>query len=499
MNIIHFGIIGWCFMVCILFLVVEIRRMGSGPSVMWLSERDPLPNALLDELFWGWLAKYPTRLDDLWEKLDDTPYTKQEMNSLERFPDFESDELMINISKKHPVPPAPTKLRALRLARRYGYPDHWKARQRPELFILGPPKSGTTFLHGCLAWSMWGNKTRMLYPPASYRWPINRGEGGEPLYEDTAEQAWYKRWNRTGYRRWDVSKELWIYPYYGRDGGSQFTHLTLQRFPPVEVASKNYILTDSTPDHIMIPEVAQALKLDMRRAPFDPKFVVLSRDVVDRGFSHFRLFSVDLRKHFGWEPETIMVYSDKLNEQMKYLESVPICYKMLYQPRQVLNDLKLVAEALTKCIYHPRHPKRESLYLPWGFTALGLRYYLSKFPAQSFFFLRNQDLRKMNMSNIQNFFSEVVPGLTPNQPTCMNASDWYLGNCTGPILAKKSELFCGRDSPDSKLQSWSHRNISYVKGSEKSLAKYRKIGERWDSLLEKLVISIKRKFYVPPK
>eukprot|EP01060_Flectonema_neradi_P035458 TRINITY_DN6530_c0_g2_i2.p1 TRINITY_DN6530_c0_g2~~TRINITY_DN6530_c0_g2_i2.p1 ORF type:complete len:333 (+),score=39.60 TRINITY_DN6530_c0_g2_i2:260-1258(+) len=331
MHAVHVVLL-WGLLGISIYIIIDSWNDQHRESDGWLYEEDPLVNEELTELFHEWLAKKPEPSSDLWEKLDDTPFSKSEMNAFERFPDFDKDRRMIEISDKHPVPPAPTGLKAVRLARKYGYPDHWRARLRPELFILGPPKSGTTFLHGCLAWSMWGNKKRLLYPPASYRWPVNRGEGGEPLYTDTADQSWYKRWNRTGYRRWDPTKELWIYPYYGRDGGTIFTHLTLQRFPPVEVEFKNYILSDSTPDHIMIPEVAQAVELDFRGSPFRPRFIVLSRDVVDRAFSHYRLFSVDLFPHFGWPPETITVFSEKLDQHMTFLESLEICRQMMYEP-----------------------------------------------------------------------------------------------------------------------------------------------------------------------
>ena len=73
-----------------------------------------------------------------------------------------------------PVPPAPTGKQAVRLARQLGYPNKCKARQRPEVFILGPPKSGTAFLGCCLCFAVIGNSSRKPRPMAQIRWPVPR-------------------------------------------------------------------------------------------------------------------------------------------------------------------------------------------------------------------------------------------------------------------------------------------------------------------------------------
>ena len=411
------------------------------------------------------------------------------------FPTTDEERAELKLPK---VPPAPTGEAAVRLSRELGWPDHWKARQRPELFILGPPKTGTTFLEGCLRWSMFGNSSKRYYPLASERWPTIKLAGGEPRYTTSPVMEGLKLWNRTGFRRWDPPKEWWTYPEIGRYASDLRGFLNTQRFPPVEKESKNWFLIDSTPDMIMVPKAAQSLSKDLEGSPFQPRFLVMERDALTRGYSHFLLFT-QLRVQWGWGEETTTVFADKLDEQHAILEKIPICNEMMYQPMNVLRSYDKTYLALRWCMYDPTK-RNQVMFLPFGFTALGVRYWFSKFDPNRFTFLKMRHFKKIAKSpeKLHTFYEHAFPGLKRNKPRCKNAGDWNSGNCTGWHLDEIATEMCGPDSPALKAQAWSGRSgMNYTKGPKERFTKYKDISDSWDKAYKNLLEKHEQKWYKP--
>eukprot|EP01060_Flectonema_neradi_P020162 TRINITY_DN2767_c0_g2_i4.p1 TRINITY_DN2767_c0_g2~~TRINITY_DN2767_c0_g2_i4.p1 ORF type:complete len:593 (+),score=140.19 TRINITY_DN2767_c0_g2_i4:108-1781(+) len=396
------------------------------------------------------------------------------------------------------VPPAPTGEDAIKLSRKLGWPDHWKARQRPELFILGPPKTGTTFLEGCLRWSMFGNSSKRYYPLASERWPTETLPGGEPLYTTSPVMEGLRMWNRTGYRRWDPPKEWWTYPEIGRYANDFRGFLNTQRFPPVEEESKNWFLIDSTPDMIMVPKAAQALAADLESTPYDTRFLVMERAALSRAYSHFLLFT-QLRVQWGWGEETTTVFADKLDQQHAILEKIPICNEMMYKPAEVLRSYDKTYLALRWCMYDPTK-RNQVMFLPFGFTALGVRYWFSKFNPKKFTFLKMTDFKKIAKSpeKLHTFYEHAFPGLKRNKPKCERVEDWNSGTCTGWHLDEIAEEMCGPNSPALKAQAWTGRTgLNYTKGPKERLEKYETIADGWTKVYEDLLNENDLQWYKP--
>ena len=399
----------------------------------------------------------------------------------------------IPFSKLPSVPPAPIGIEAVRLADKLGYPRHWRARMRPKFFILGPPKTGTTFLHDCFIYSMIGNKNSLAYPLANQRWPTERFPNGEPTFIPSIVPQLHHTWNRTGFRRFDLPKESWLYVEIGRNfryKGSPrkfWGAVQISRFPPVEPESSNWVLTDSTPDYIMIPKAAQALYLDMENSPWKPRFVVMSRDPVSRGFSHFLLFA-ELKRLWGWKSTGTTDYSIKLDEQHEILLQQPICRQMLYEPEIVLNDLSKTYDALRRCMYHPKK-LNDIMFLPFGFTALGLRYWLSLFSPEQFTLLKMSTLKRMNTTeSLWDFFEDTFPGMKRPLPRCDSESIVDSETCTPWNQYAIALERCGPNSPALAAQAWTTRGgLNETKGSDQRLEKYRVIGKKWDKLLAQLM------------
>ena len=458
-----------------------------------LDAPDPLAkNKALNRLFSPAERKWSS-IDEFADKLDKLPFHP---NRIARYIVYPKTKRELKMAALPDPPPAPTGVEAINMARERGWPDKWKARHRPQLFILGPPKSGTTFMEGCFRWSMSGNSSMLLYPPTNARWPAERGPGKEPITDSGPALRPAKFWNRTGSRRWDAPKELWIYPEMGKFGHSiRGAHQPL-RLPPIEEESKNWVLMDSTPDSIMIPQSAQAMVRDLQGAPFTPTFLVMQRDVVSRAYSHYLLFSCSLRPFFKWKPEKVKVFTTRLELQLKTLESIPVCYEMLYEPEKVLKDLNKVTAALLQCLYEPRE-RDIPMYLPFGFTALGLKYWLTKFPKEQFNFMRIDELKKMDSpEKLWNFFESIFPGMKRMKPRCKKARDWSSPSCTGHLAYNKGMLFCGKDSPALKKEAWTGREgLKFSKGKPEDLTKFEAIGKRWTALYDQMVEEMGRKFY----
>ena len=423
--------------------------------------------------------------------LDRTPYPPEKW--AEGFPKSTLEKRLVKLENP---PPAPTAAEAVRIADSLRWPRHWRARHRPELFILGPPKSGTTYLEACFRVAMTGNTSKQLYPDASMRWPLTRGPGGEPVWSASPKMDVDRSWSRTGYRRWDSNKEWWTYPVIARRAYNMRGFKQPYRFPPVESESIKWTLMDSTPDQIMIPEAADALRGDLKGAPFDPTFLVMKRSVVSRAYSHFLLFT-ELRSQWGWGPEPTKVFSRKLDEQHNILTNITICRELIEEPEKVILDFNKTLLALQKCMYDPRKAS-QMMYLPFGFTALGVRYWFELFDAKFFKFMELDEVAKMNGSlpKLFNFFEDTFPGMKRMLPRCENASDWNSGTCTGHLLHARSLKTCGSDSESRNSQAWTRRGVpGYSKGSKKDLARYHEIGKRWSAVFDDLLQRYGRSYY----
>ena len=418
------------------------------------------------------------------------------LRRLVRFPGNQREAVFLRTAT--PISPAPTGEDAAALSRKYDYPDHWLGRMRPEFFILSPPKTGTTFLDGCLRHGMNGNPLKVVYPQASRRWPSKTTKHGEPVSTTSRFELKRRLWNRKGFRRWDVPKEPWNYIQMGRHAGTFREYFARRRFPPVEEESNHWGLVDSTPDQIMIPEAAVAAYLDLQKSPFIPRFLVIDRDPVDRAYSHFMLFT-DLKKKFNRKPEQFTVFVDRLDQQHDKLIKIPICEEALYRPERVVSSKDKVFSALKNCMYeYDPLQDPQVYYLPFGFIALGLRYWVELFGINKFLLLRFTDLSKMKTpTQVVRMFEKAFPTLVRNPPLCENPSDWVGGRCTGPQRFNESELNCGQQSPYLFAQAWTKKSASlgYTIGDETRLAKYREIGKRWQRVLKNMSDELDIKYY----
>ena len=436
------------------------------------------------EVMYSYLQKERPTPEDHARHIDSMPFPARMISKHIRFPEHPLEQQGLGLPD---VSPAPTGIAAYNLAMKFGYPPHWRARQRPQFFLLGPPKTGTTFLDACIRFSMTGNSSQIPYPSANARWPAERGPGGEPVYMDSPEMLPFRIWNRTGFRRWDPPKEWWTYPEIGRYADTIRGFINVMRFPPVEPDSDKWKLIDSTPDSLMIPKAAQALHQDLQGAPFTPTFLVTHRNAFDRAYSHYLLFS-ELRNDWGWGPETLPVFADRLDQQHKILMNITICKRLLTDPEPILESIDLTYQALRWCLYDP-HKRNQVMYLPFGFTALGLNYWLKKFPADNFRLLKMTDLKKLNTADKLLTFSEkTFSGFQRVKPRCDEASSWNSGKCSGHGLYDKAMLFCSHASPALEKQAWTDRKgLKLSKGPPERLEKYRHIAEKWSIVLERMI------------
>eukprot|EP01060_Flectonema_neradi_P027283 TRINITY_DN36895_c0_g1_i1.p1 TRINITY_DN36895_c0_g1~~TRINITY_DN36895_c0_g1_i1.p1 ORF type:complete len:567 (+),score=49.87 TRINITY_DN36895_c0_g1_i1:32-1732(+) len=428
--------------------------------------------------------------------IDNKPKISTTMQRMTQFPGSHAEAAFLRTAT--PVSPAPVGEQAAELARKLKYPDRWEGRMRPEFFILSPPKTGTTFLDGCLRHAMNGNPLKTVYPEMSMRWPSNRSASGEPITTKSPFELNRRLWLRRGFRRWDLPKEPWNYIQMGRHAGTIREYFARQRFPPVEPESSLWGIVDATPDQIMIPEAAVSAFLDLRGAPFKPRFLVIDRDPVDRAFSHFMLFT-DLKKKYKRAPEPFSVFADRLDQQHARLVKIPICWELLHQPEAVVRSREKVFAALKSCMYE-QDPLDDPqvYYLPFGFVALGLRYWAELFGADSFLLLRFTDLVKLDTPvKVMRVFEKAFPTLVRNPPPCHNDSDWVSNLCSGPQRVLETDLNCGQDSPYLHAQAWTKKSASlgYSIGEENRLEKYRNIGKRWQAVLQNMTADLGIGYY----
>eukprot|EP01063_Lacrimia_lanifica_P032572 TRINITY_DN5586_c0_g2_i1.p2 TRINITY_DN5586_c0_g2~~TRINITY_DN5586_c0_g2_i1.p2 ORF type:complete len:520 (+),score=166.69 TRINITY_DN5586_c0_g2_i1:60-1619(+) len=388
------------------------------------------------------------------------------------------------------TPDCPTGACALALARELGYPDRWGARMRPSLFMLGPPKTGTTFLASCVVRAMVGNARRRPYPQALERWPVEKDPTThEPLIKDSPiMEARGYMWNRTGYRRWDFPKEWWGYSEMNVAKPIVRAYQPL-RLPPVEAGSADWVLMDATPNYLMQAHSADTIALDLAGAPFEPRFLITYRNALSRGFSHYLLMSTFATEQGFWT-NLSKTFVDELDRQHEHLVTIPVCRELLTNPDSVMREPAMVSHALRACMYEqPYAPWRKMNFLMFGFVELAARYWLTKFPKSAFRFAKQADIKKVaDPAKVMDFLAQTYD-LEPVKPKCDDPRAWAGGTCTGAHRYDRAWEACGKDSQAGQSQSWTHKakQMGYAKGSDARLAKYKKLADMWDARFDRFL------------
>ena len=408
--------------------------------------------------------------------------------------------------KLPPVPPAPTGEEAMKLAREQGWPDHWRARMRPRHFILGPMKTGTTTMYWCYRRAMIGDPRKRVYPLATERWPIRRDRNGQAVIQPSHMiPEPFTVWNRTGARRLDLRKEWRVYHLASwtkqeTPGLEQYHYL---RFPPVEKETKDWTMLDATPHSLMIPGAADLVKEDLRCAPFKPRFVVMNRDALSRGYSQFVMEDTlwkQVRRGKNYFDE--LEYQSKQGSMGKH----EICKMMMNEPEALIKDIRLVRLALQTCIFFDsplytdvdllkRKLKKQQYVVnlfQFGFTALGLKYWLHVFDYDTSLF------RVVDTNSLKAIDADQMMGVVENLfdmkrmlPRCQTAvSDDP--TCTPWNQYDPASKECGW-----KLNSWSGK-ADFTMGDPVKLQKYQKISDRWGKIMNDLIVEYNITRVKPP-
>ena len=423
--------------------------------------------------------------------LDSHPFSQDLIASWIHFPDTDKERSALLLPA---TAPAPTGRAALKLSRSFNWPDEWNARHRPELFFLGPPNAKTSRLSACLRHAMGGDPKRHPYPLAETRWPQKIKGGAEPPIALAPALQNHRLWNRTGFRRWDAPKEWWVYPHLGRYGGLPAGYLQKGRFPPVEAASRNWVLIDATADQLMIPEAADAAAADLSGAPFTPSFTVMRSNVVERAYQHYLTFS-KLRVKLGWPEETTLNFADKLDEQMRKLRNIGVCEMMLQRPHDLLQDMAKVRMALGSCLYDIED-EEQPMYLSFGFAALGLKYWAGQFPKGKFHVLSVPALDGMGPAELMAYLASTAD-LKAMHPRCDDAAHWRSPHCTGHLTYDNAVRQCSPEEPTAAEATLTNTaGKEYTRGSEAALKAHNLIGERWGLELSSVIAEMGAVEYV---
>ena len=397
-----------------------------------------------------------------------------------------------------PVPPAPHGTAALTLARNLGWPDAWSARQRPTLFLLGPPHAGSSFLAGCWRYALIGDPSRRAYPMARERWPLDFSPHGEPLWGDSLWGGFSipqdHLWNRSGYRRWDPAAEWYLYGALGAAWDTWRGYVQRRRFPPVEEESGRWVLLDATPTYLMRPAAAEGVRRDFAAVDMNgalaPRFVVLVRNPLDRAYTHFLSYAANRKRRGEPLPLAERSFARHLGKELAWLRSIPLCRLMLEDPEGVLKDVALVRGVLSTCIVQQHHvggPRPN--FLAFGFAALGLRYWLELFPAERFKAVRSSDVEVDVGGDHVAALLEDVFDMKRMKRRCKKQGDTQNPSCTAQLQYDHAHLFCSKDSPV-LAQAWSPTAaaaMNYTHGTTDELRTFRHIAERWDALLHILL------------
>eukprot|EP01061_Rhynchopus_euleeides_P003181 TRINITY_DN12466_c1_g1_i1.p1 TRINITY_DN12466_c1_g1~~TRINITY_DN12466_c1_g1_i1.p1 ORF type:complete len:394 (+),score=119.54 TRINITY_DN12466_c1_g1_i1:140-1183(+) len=326
-------------------------------------------------------------------------------------------------------------------------------------------------------------------------YPFNFTELGEPIIGESPALNNFMLWNRTGYRYFDPPLEWWTYPEAGRYNGRGRGWLQRRRYPPVEERSRNWILTDATPDQLMIPDAADAAAADFHSRKDWPIFVVLWRDGVDRAFSHFLLFTV-MRVDWGWGPEKEKHFPNQLHFELQRLQRKEICRKMMERPEELMRSIVDIGSALRECMYDPRQAD-QAHYFSFGFTALGLAYWMHHFDPRQFRVLRHSDRSEFTADESMSFL-ETTFGFKRRPKRCKRPRDWLKESCTPHHRWNVTQRYCGVRSMEAVNQNLEERVVKqggFTKGKESELKEFRLVSARWNVIMQNLLAEKKVPVY----
>ena len=398
------------------------------------------------------------------------------------------------ISAPNP-PSAPIGKQAWALARTFNFPDEWRARHRPKLFILGTVGTGSLFLEECWKTAMTGNDSNRPYPMSAERWPISRHQTGETIADPFAENGVKDVWGRTGFRRWDPPKEWFVYAECGgAPHPSPLCSHHRARWPPVEPGSDKWRVIDASPETLMSAAAANQTFFDMKSVLSDPTlrpvFIVptqvpllTARYDFSVYFKHRIRPFVDYTAYFK-DPEGLRTEPSKeelsaiieADEERRFWEHIddelaahhehPLCKKVVEDPAQFLKEIHInirttheAQEMLTQCLYRmvgdrtERH--RRPYFLLSNFYGVGLAHWLATgFSSDQFVQVPTEELRWYTPEQVLSLFEDALPGMKKIKPRCENPASWDVTDragetiCSGHIAWDKAQLFCNPvDSP----------------------------------------------------
>ena len=402
------------------------------------------------------------------------------------------DRLKPEYFKLPPVPPAPTGEAAMELAREQGWPDHWRARMRPQHFLLGPLETGTTTLHACYERAMVGDPRKRAYPLATERWPLEYDDNGQAVIRPShVIPEPYIVWNRTGARRLDVRKEWRVYhkASWTRQASPGLEKYHYLRFPPVEKETQDWTMLDGTPFNLMTPGAADELKEDLKCAPFKPRFLVMNRDPLARGYSQFVM-----EQSLYYQPARGRDFYNELESQSTAkkgsLSKYPFCQMMMQEPEALMKDVRRVRRALQLCTYF-KAPYVANL-LPFGFVALGLKYWLHVFDydASLFRVVDTSSLKGLDAHQMMGLVEDVfdMKRMLPRCPAVDSKED----GCTAWNRYDSGLRACG-----SQQNSWSGKE-GFTMGDPEKMKKYRTLSDRWGKILDDLIVEYNITRWVSP-
>ena len=272
-----------------------------------------------------------------------------------------------------------------------------------------------------------------------------------------------------------------------------FEQHTYMRFPPVEEGTKDWTMLDATPDSLMTAGTAEEVKKDLKCAPFKPRFLVMNRDALSRGYSQFVM------------EDTLFVQTRRGKNFLKELEyqftrgslaKYKICHDMMNEPEALMKDIRRVRQALQTCAYFKpplyrddaaqRNDKIQQVFvnfLPFGFVALGLKYWLHVFDYDTSLFrvVDTNTLKGLNGPQMMGVVEDVfdVKRMLPRCPTASSKEDE--DGCTAWNRYDSGLRACG-----SQKNSWSGKE-GYTMGAAAGLKKYKYISDRWGKIMDDLI------------
>ncbi|KAJ9467063.1 hypothetical protein DIPPA_00527 [Diplonema papillatum] len=381
---------------------------------------------------------------------------------------------------------APTGAAALRLARSWGLPDQWNARHHPTHFILGPPKSGTTFLSQCYASGAVSGHPRVKpYPPAWKRWPVGRHDNGEPEEGLTITQYnGVQSWNRTGFRRFSIGKEPHVYMRVPRWDRMEY-YRVFEGYPPVEPESKDWTVMDGSPVYLMLPRVAERVFEDHCSNLEKLRFVVGWRGGLARAFSHFAMFA-------AWGSVNASHFIDRLRFERSIWDRDAACTVLIDNPDAILDMPRLrLRFVLQHCFVETEAPPGDQSFFGQSLPVVGLRYWLHFFPAKHFTVIRTAALETRDPHHTANILAAAF-NLTATRGPCPGGAGWGPSStCAGEHEWDDIYDSCtdakGTGARRPASFSWYSSKLGIVRGSREERKPFRELFARYDDLMLKLV------------